>query len=216
MYTEPLETASSRIKKDFLPLAYQWSLQLASALRLIHSRGIAYGEITDATCWLSSPSLSISLAGFLGAEFQDVEKNWNFPGYFYSGEDFSPKYSKHEHASKSPTVKTDIFIFGRIVYLMMTSQSPGDGMDKSWEEISQMVRDEDWPAIEPEYLGNILHKCWNFRYERMEEVTSELKAAIQAQGWEIKGDDELEGLDLDLIHQKLNGEHVDETGQGQE
>lgn len=206
LYTEPLESAFSRIKKDFLPLAYQWSLQIASALCTIHSHGIAYGEITDALCWLSSPSLSISLAGFLGAEFQDTEKNWNFPGFFYSGEDFSPKYSNHEYGSKSPTVKTDIFIFGRIVYLMMTSLSPGDGMDKSWEEISQMVRDEEWPTLEHEYLGAIVHKCWNFGYDSMEEVLDELKALIQAEGWGIKGEDELDGLDINLIHRKLTGE----------
>ncbi|UZP43412.1 hypothetical protein NXS19_011228 [Fusarium pseudograminearum] len=73
LYTVGTEATlpDSRIKPEFLPLAYQWSLQLLSALVLIHFHDIAYGEIDHSSCWISAESLDISLAGFVGSDFHD-------------------------------------------------------------------------------------------------------------------------------------------------
>ncbi|QKD56581.1 uncharacterized protein FOBCDRAFT_262433 [Fusarium oxysporum Fo47] len=94
VYTAQADAAppTSRIKPEFRPLAYQWSLQLLSGLSLIHSRGIAYGELIETNCWISAGSLSMAVAGFLGSDFTDPSNGWNFPGSFFSGIEFSPEY----------------------------------------------------------------------------------------------------------------------------
>ncbi|KAF5625317.1 uncharacterized protein FTJAE_10035 [Fusarium tjaetaba] len=197
-----------RLKPEFRPLAYQWSLQLLSALSLIHSRGIAYGEITEENCWLTTGSLSIALAGFIGADFQDPSNGWNLPGHFYSGIEFSPDHLPWERREKYPTRKTDMFVFGRLVYEFMTSQMPGNGLGRDWGETERLVEEEDWmPDLEDEFMGKIVHKCWKLEYEDVEELQREVQAFIEAQGWSIKGD-ELEGFDANSIQRELEANFV--------
>jgi serine/threonine protein kinase len=183
-------------------------LQLLSALSLIHSRGIAYGEITEENCWLTTGSLSIALAGFVGADFQDPSNGWNLPGHFFSGIEFSPHNLPLERKEKYPTRKTDMFVFGRLVYELMTSHMPGNGLGRDWGETERLVEEEDWmPDLEDEFMGKIVHKCWKFEYEDVEELQREVQALIEAQGWSIKGD-ELEGFDANSIQRELEANFV--------
>ena len=192
LYSEPLQSSACRIKPDFLPLAYQWSLHLVSALSLIHSHDIAFGEIVDNACWLSSPSLSISLAGFVTADFK--HDGLHYHGSLNSGQSFSPMSLSLRRGDSRiiPALQNDLFIYGRIVYQIMTSQMPGDGMSKSYDEIEQMVRDHDWPTLERQYLGHIVHKCWNYEYRDVEELKGELESFLESEGWEIEGEDEIQ------------------------
>ncbi|KAF4345832.1 hypothetical protein FBEOM_208 [Fusarium beomiforme] len=107
LYAEQADTPAPafRIKSEFLPMAYQWSLQLLSALSLIHAHNIAYGEIFDENCWISEPSLSIALAGFQGSEFHDPARGSTFPGCFFSGNEFSPDFYLSNARSKSQLPK---------------------------------------------------------------------------------------------------------------
>ncbi|KAI7759970.1 hypothetical protein LZL87_010392 [Fusarium oxysporum] len=199
-----------RLKPDFRPLAYQWSLQLLSALSLIHSRGIAYGEIIEESCWIAARSLSIALAGFSGSDFHDPSTGLNLPGHFFSGIEFSPQNLPLKRAVRYPTRKTDMFMFGRLVYELMTSYLPGNGIGRDWGETERLMAEQDWmPDLEDEFMGKIVHKCWNFEYEDVEELQSEVQAFVEAQGWSIRGD-ELEGFDAHSIQRELEANFVPE------
>jgi hypothetical protein len=52
-----------------------------------------------------------------------------------------------------------------------------------------------WPALEAECMGEIVHQCWNGEYTGAEEVKAALVAFLVGLGWEIKRDDNLKGLD---------------------
>ena len=196
---------NTRIKPEFLPLAYQWSLQVLSALVLMHSHEIAYGEIIEACCWLSAESLDMSLAGFYGSEFHDPSTGWNCPGWFFTSNEFSPKSLPPSRSVRKPTLKTDMFMFGRLVYCIMTSHMPGEGMGRKSGETARLLRDEDWmPDLEDEFLGSILHKCWRFDYKNIEELQSEVRALVESHGWSIV-EDKLEGLDIERIKTLLGG-----------
>ncbi|KAF5557751.1 hypothetical protein FNAPI_5344 [Fusarium napiforme] len=197
VYTTQADAAppTSRIKREFRPLAYQWSLQLLSGLSLIHSRGIAYGELIETNCWISAGSLSMALAGFLGSDFTDPSNGWNFPGTFFSGIEFSPEYLPLSRAVRVPTSKTDIFMFG-------------DGLGRDWGVTERLMAEEDWmPDLEDEFMGRILHKCWKFEYEDIQELQRDVQTFIEGQGWTVRGD-ELEGFDADSIHRQLESNFV--------
>ncbi|KAL9566269.1 hypothetical protein ACKAV7_009628 [Fusarium commune] len=199
-----------RLKPEFRPLAYQWSLQLLSALSLIHSRGIAYGEIIEESCWIAARSLSIALAGFSGSDFHDPSTGLNLPGHFFSGIEFSPQNLPLKRAVRYPTRKTDMFMFGRLVYELMTSYLPGNGIGRDWGETERLMAEQDWmPDLEDQFMGKIVHKCWNFEYEDVEELQSEVQAFVEAQGWSIRGD-ELEGFDAHSIQRELEANFVQE------
>ncbi|EWY87761.1 hypothetical protein FOYG_09154 [Fusarium oxysporum NRRL 32931] len=212
VYTAQANAAppTSRIKPEFRPLAYQWSLQLLSGLSLIHSRGIAYGELIETNCWISAGSLLMAVAGLLGSDLTDPSNGWNFPGSFFSGIEFSPEYLPLSRAVRVPTSETDMFMFGRLVYQIMTSGLPGDGIGRDWGETERLMAEEDWmPDLEDEFMGKIVHKCWRFEYEDVEELRSEVQAFVEAHGWSIRGD-ELEGFDAHSIHRELKANFVPE------
>ncbi|KAH6962706.1 hypothetical protein DER45DRAFT_516965 [Fusarium avenaceum] len=207
LYTVRAGAASpdDRIKPEFLPLAYQWSLQLLSALVLIHSRDIAYGEIIPDSCWLSAESLDISLAGFIGSEFRDPATGWFFPGYFFTSIEFSPSLLPPSRMVQEPTLATDMFMFGRLIYCVMTSYMPGEGMGHGPQETERLMRDEEWmPDLEDEFMGRVIHKCWRYDYDTIEDLQSEVQALIESYGWSINGD-EVEELDIDHIKTLLQG-----------
>ncbi|KAF5650596.1 hypothetical protein F52700_313 [Fusarium sp. NRRL 52700] len=198
---------ATRMKPEFRPLVYQWSLQLLSALCLIHSHNIAYGEMNGDNCWITAGSLSISLAGFVGSEFHDPSTGYNLPGWFITDRDFAPDKLPLDRAVRVPTLKTDMFYFGTWVYELMTSQTPGL---EDWRETRRLVAEEGWmPDLEDEFMGKILHKCWKFEYEDIEELQSDVQAFVEAQGWIIRGD-ELEGFDAHSIHRELEANLVPE------
>ncbi|RGP61413.1 hypothetical protein FLONG3_10527 [Fusarium longipes] len=207
LYTVKAEATSpkDRIKSEFLPLVYQWTLQLLSAVVLVHSHDIAYGVFSKESCWLSAESLDISLAGFVNSDFRDPEKGWQFRGDFFDGSDFLPESLPPSRMVRNPTLGTDIFMFGNLIYGIMTCHAPGEGKGHGPGETERLMRDEDWmPDLEDEFMGKIVHKCWRFQYDTVEELQSEVRALIESYGWTVSGD-ELEELDIDHIKTLLQG-----------
>jgi hypothetical protein len=100
---------------------------------------------------------------------------------------------------QEPTLATDMFMFGRLVYCIMTSYMPGEGMGHGSGETKRLMENEDWmPDLEDEFMGKILHKCWRFDYDTIGELQSEVQALVESYGWPVNGD-ELQGLDIDHI-----------------
>jgi serine/threonine protein kinase len=206
MYRVPLDAVTSRVQPAYRPLMYQWALHLISVLPFLHERHIILGDYNLGHFWLSSdPHLSVSLVGFVNAG------SWRrSDGMLYS---CSRTSGKAFHALKigfhKYTTQTDLFLYGCIVYELMTGFWPGDRMEKSRQEIEIMISRKEWPVLETEHMGEIVRKCWNGEFEDAEQVKVEVVAFLERLGWSITGNDDLEGFDvtgfgLDLLVEMRN------------
>lgn len=136
MYSASLDAASSRVLGPHRPLIYQWALHLVSGLSFIHAHDIVFGDVNLAHCWLSSNShLSLSLVGFLNAEFRRSTNGVWYDGGHTNAEWFHPL--KHQ---SNPTSQTDLFLYRCVLYELMTGAWPGTRLtSKSGPEIARMV-----------------------------------------------------------------------------
>ncbi|KAK5993511.1 hypothetical protein PT974_06943 [Cladobotryum mycophilum] len=188
MYMD-VPTAACRVLLSFRPLVLQWSLHLVSALTFVHKHSILYDEINEDFCWLSS-SLSLSLAGFMAAEYRSHILGG---AIVYSSGTSECEFNVRRY-TKVPTIQTDIFWWGCIVYELMTGWWPGYGLGKSYEDVELMIPRREWPYFEAEYLGDIVKKCWERDYTTSKELMNDVIHFIKADGWEIENEDEMKGF----------------------
>lgn len=193
MYDE----GSHRVRATFRPLAYKWALHLASALEFVHAQDIVIGDLGTAHCWLSaSPALSLSLVGFLDASFRDKSSGVLYLGGTSSSEPFHPLNVRLPGSRRvpEPSVQTDLFLWGCVVYELMVGHWPGheEGASRSWDDMSHMIARQEWPELEREYLGEMVLKCWTGGYESSQRLRMALLEFLQAGGWQVKDDDDLQ------------------------
>lgn len=193
MYNE----ASHRIRETHLPLAYKWALHLASALEFVHAQDIILGDLSTAHCWLSaSPSLSLSLVGFLDASFRDRTSGLPYLGGTGSSEPFHPLNVRQPGSRRGaePSVKTDLFLWGCVVYELMVGHWPGHeaGAGRSWGDMGQMIPRREWPELGREFLGEVVRRCWTGGYESSQQLRADVVEFLQAEGWQVEGDDDFQ------------------------
>lgn len=192
MYSAPLDAASSRILASYRPLMFQWALHIISALSFIHAHNIIFGDLSLEDCWLSSDSrLSLSLVGFVSAGFRRRTNGVWYHCTRSSGEWFHPL----EHQSQQ-SIQTDLFLYGCVVYELMTGFWPGDRTGKSWQEVSMMIPRREWPPLEIEHMGEIVRKCWEGGFADAEQLKMEVVVFLEGLGWSIEGNDDLKGFDV--------------------
>ncbi|KAH7018431.1 uncharacterized protein B0I36DRAFT_368450 [Microdochium trichocladiopsis] len=205
-----------RIDAAYLPLVYQWTLHMVSALSFLHTNEIVLGDLSADSCWLSSPEhvppLQLSIAGFPDAHY----RSYSHSGVQINGFSTSSAYFHPLREVSSPSRATDISLVGCMIYKFMTGEWPArPAASQDREEInalfrsrtlpvSRWVREGRGPALERAYLGDIARKCWRGDYgEDVQALREDLTQFIAAEGWVIEdGDDmlkdfSLEGLSLD-------------------
>jgi serine/threonine protein kinase len=172
MYNAPLDAVTSRILPSYRLLAYRWALHIADGLTFVHAHDVIFGDLDLSQCWLSSDAdLSLSLAGFVHASFK-YRARWDrvIPAYRTNPNGFHPL----EH-QREATKQTDIFLFGCVLYQIMTGFWPATQSELSgWQQEASLILQQAWPLLEEEYMGEIVHKCWNNKFTS----TEQLKAAI--------------------------------------
>ena len=100
---------------------------------------IIFGDLSVDQCWLSSSGPSLSLLGFLNAGYRTRSS------CLYIG-DHSTRYNGFEPLHRYATMETDLFLWGCVVYELMTGHCPGDGQGlesrrKCWaDEITSAVK----------------------------------------------------------------------------
>lgn len=197
-------TANSRIKSTYKQLAYQWALQLASALDFIHGHSrelpapkisILLGDFSIDNCWLTLPNLQLSLLGFLDAGFRTRSGPLHV-GDAASGEPFHPLYHL-TGKERQPNLQTDLFLWGCVVYELMTGYWPGNGQGLPDQEISMLAPRQEWPSLESEHLGEIVHMCWTGEIEDSAELLDKVRATIVQYGSIVENGDEIVNLDIE-------------------
>lgn len=200
---------SHRNRATHRPLAYKWALHLASALEFVHAQDIVIGDLSTAHCWLSgSPTLSLSLVGFLDASFRDRSSGVLCLGGTSSSEPFHPVNVRQPGSRRAPepSVGTDLFLWGCVVYELMVGHWPGheEGSGRSWDDMSQMIARQEWPGLGREYLGEVVRKCWTGGYESSQRLRMDFLEFLQAGGWQMEGGDDLQ-FDVSTLFDHTTG-----------
>lgn len=193
-------TGCARIKATRLNLVYQWAIHLAGALEFIHSHSfvepaphlsIVLGALEVESCWLSASGTSLSVLGFLNAEYR-TRSSPLFDGDLDCSMDFRPIVE-----DKRPTMQSDLFLYGCVVYELMTSHWPGEGQGLSEQETSLLVSRREWPRLETIYLGDVVRKCWTGEITSAADLLLAVRETLAVLGIVIGRDDEIVGLDLE-------------------
>ncbi|KAM3418201.1 hypothetical protein BST61_g4205 [Cercospora zeina] len=206
---ESRRTANGRIRQNCLRLAYLWALQLASAVHSVHSESrlsIVLGSFFLESCWLTCPDYTLSLVGFLNAEFRDRRSYVLHHGWVDTSEPFHPLYRARGRDAQ-PTHQIDLFLWAFVVYELMTGHRPGYGQGLSVNDIEGLVPHRLWPDLESEYLGSIVHACWAGQITNSSDLLAQVRERITEAGCVITNGDELKNLDL----QSLRLSHTSES-----
>lgn len=194
-------TACARVKPARLNLVYQWALHLARALEFIHSYSfekpspeisIAFGELLVESCWLNASGTSLSLLGFIQSVVRTRRRGPYDGGMGYSGQYFQPC-----KIGAMPRLETDVFLWGCVVYELMTGYWPGEGQELEYGDKKALVSRKEWPRLEARYLGDLVRKCWSGEITSAAEILSAVRTAVTHLGVVVGDDDEVGDLTID-------------------
>lgn len=192
-------TAHSRVKATRLNLVYQWSIHLARALEFINSytfqspapvTSIVFGDLRLDSCWLPSSGRSLSVLGFQHAGFRTRSGPLHAGDIGLSRRGFQPQ-------GRDPTLQTDLFLWGCVVYELMTGYWPGEGQGLGLEDQDFLVSRQEWPRLEAVYLGDVVRKCWTGEVTSAAELFGLVREAIAGLGVLVGDDDEIVDLSLE-------------------
>ncbi|GIJ84580.1 hypothetical protein Asppvi_003427 [Aspergillus pseudoviridinutans] len=178
---------------SYRPLIYQRALHLISGLSFVHSKDIVFGDLRIEVCWLEK-ELSLLLLGFLDAVYKvpGFSKRYINQGGRYEYEPFHPCH-KRPWDSLLATPQTDLFVWGCLIYQLMTGFWPKHERQRSDAEIRALFLNRQWPLLETQYLGGVVRKCWDYGYRDAEHLKTDLIRFLTDEGWEVDGD-ELRGF----------------------
>lgn len=122
-------------------------------------------------------------------------------GSILNGHPFDP-LGHLPHREQTPTMGTDLFMWGCVVYEFMTGFWPGDGQGVGDDEIATMISRREWPGLEREFLGDVVVRCWEGDFTSAKELVVEVRrrigelgaVGVGEEGDEVVGDLNIEGL----------------------
>jgi hypothetical protein len=192
-------TACARVRQISLNRVYHWAMHLAKALEHVHSYSfdmtpvpkisIIFGYLSIGQCWLSSSGTSLSLLGFLNAGYRTRSSCLHVGNHSICSNGFEP-------LPQYATMQTDLFLWGSVVYELMTGHYPGNGQGLEWEDIKMLVSRREWPRLEKAYLGDVVRKCWADEITSATELVNAVRKAATDMGIALNDDDDM--LDLSL------------------
>ncbi|KAJ4414285.1 hypothetical protein N0V82_008014 [Gnomoniopsis sp. IMI 355080] len=209
MYSQPTGASADegvgRILPQYRPLIYQWALHLISGLVFIGSHSVVFGDLRTDACWLSQPGLALSLVGFLDAGFRSpaISSGTQYNGSSWRDEPFHPLHVPRFQAVV-PTVRTDLFLWGCLVYELMTGLWPGSGSSTPHAQTQQMLVTRQWPALKEGFWA-VLSKGAGRICMGPVGVMADLVSTLEADGFEIDGDD-IRGGQFDQLFATVQGE----------
>ncbi|RMI96852.1 hypothetical protein CDV36_016296 [Fusarium kuroshium] len=100
---------------------------------------------------------------------------------------FHPTLEIHRNYIRTPK-KVDLFCYGNTIYEMMTTFWPGDGTGLPFKEREDMYIRGEFPSLEDQYPGAVVHKCWNYQYGDVREVKEAIFRFLGENGFEVDDD----------------------------
>lgn len=149
------------------PLAFQWSQEICQGLEYLHSKDIFHGDLGCQNIMVDSANHA-KLCDFAGSRFREGEV-WNDAWISYEVRSQHPKFQ-----GQQPTIDTEIFAFGSVLFEIWTSQPPyaseSDGV--AWKRF--LSRDFPLNLIRDMSIREIVGKCWMGEYDRVSDICSHL------------------------------------------
>lgn len=162
-------------------LKIKWCLQAGEAVAYCHGKGVIHCDLRPANCLLDH-KLDLSLGDFGSAQLGSLTGN-GLPDYGF----FDPR-----DKISTPTMATDIFGLGSLMYTIMTGcfpHGPRDLTTSSWEEISayydkvdQLFKDGIFPDVENLKCGDVIRGCWTKDLSSAKDVVSRLSSLVVSLG----------------------------------
>lgn len=141
----------------------KWSAQAAEGMQHFHTNQVF--------------QVDIGLHNIL-LDWDDNIKYCDFAGSSIDGEAPTALASwpaRHPHTrDNEPTVQTEIFSLGSVIYEISTTYKAYDGMDE--DEIQTRYAKGEFPPTEHLFLGSVILKCWRGGYNDAGEVAAEIRS----------------------------------------
>jgi serine/threonine protein kinase len=145
-------------------LAPRWARQTCGGLAFLHEHGVIHGDIGCQNILLDSQE-NAKICDFAGSKIGDKDA-W----ISYEVRSQDPRYFGHQ-----PTIKTEIFAFGSVLFEIWTSRAPY--FDETPMDVRQKFLDQQFPLREMKdhEMEIIVEKCWTDGYEHVSEIYKELE-----------------------------------------
>jgi len=148
-------------------LALQWAQEIGHGLKGLHSKEILHGDLGCQNIMVDSSNRT-KLCDFAGSSFRDGDI-WNDAWVSYEVRSQHPKYR-----GRQPTVETEIFAFGSVIFEIWTSQPPY--ATESDLVVRRKFLAQDFPLlmIEDFRIRDVVRKCWMGEYECVADTCNDL------------------------------------------
>jgi serine/threonine protein kinase len=150
------------------PFAPQWALQSCEGLSFLHENGVYHADVGCQNILLDDEG-NVKICDFAGSKiFFPIEKDaWI---------SYEPRSQHPEFSGQQPTVLTEIFAFGSVLFEIWTSRPPY--VDQPTPEVRKKFIAGDFPLAEVKdiKMRKIIGKCWKGNYTVVSEILAELKS----------------------------------------
>ena len=151
---------------------------------------IIFGDLGIDKCWLSASSTTLSLLGFPNAGYRTRSSALHVGDHSSCSNGFEP-------LPRYATLQTDLFLWGCVVYELMTGNHPGDGQGLESEDVESLVSRRELPCLETVYIGNVVRNCWADAITSAAGLVVAVRKAATAMGVAFGDDDEVVDLSLE-------------------
>jgi serine/threonine protein kinase len=163
--------------KPTTPQRLRWAQQAAEGMAYIHKLGVLHCDI-NVNNLLLDQDLNIKFADFQG-RYLSSDGTIILDGLSSENVKSSMPRSDPNHADQ----KTDIFALGSAIYYMMTGHEPFPELnpndDDDEAEIVARYKSGQFPVLDPQLGGQIIHSCWVGAYGSASEVADDFQKLIE-------------------------------------
>jgi serine/threonine protein kinase len=148
--------------------ALQWVQESCRAVNYLHQKEIWHGDLGCQNIMLDQEN-HLKLCDFAGSKFRNGD-TWEDAWISYEVRSQHPEYR-----GKQPTIETEIFALGSIIFEIWTSRPPYSS--ETDPTVRQKFVDKDFPLfmIDDAKIRGIVKRCWMGAYNSVAEICTEVE-----------------------------------------
>lgn len=131
----------------------------------------------------------------LDASFTNKISGISYVGGATSSETFHPLNVRIPGSRRAPepSVRTDLFLWGCVVYELMVGHWPGHGehAKRSRADMERMIPLGEWPKLERECIGELVRRCWTGAYKSSQRLRIDVSEYLEGEGLGMEAGDDL-------------------------